>query len=138
MVDYIAFGNVMLDTVVTANGHSTGREHIGGPATFAYTGIRLWTDSVMQSSRVGEDYHVLFDPWIEQNHVIRDGFEEVVEHCNRSYLVYNEDGTYSGADNVKRFRSDWIQDFGYMKSSPEQISRWTKGCGQGYLCGPER
>lgn len=127
MVDYIAFGNVMLDTIVDKDGNPLGREHIGGPATFAYTGIRLWTDSVMQSSRVGEDYHELFDPWIEKNNVIRDGFEVVVEHCNRSYLYYNEDGTYSSTENVKRFRSDWIQDFGYMKTSPEQISRWTKG-----------
>ena len=127
MVDYIAFGNVMLDTVVNAQGESTGLEYIGGPATFAYTGIRLWTDSVLQSSRVGQDYHELFDPWIEKNAIIRDGLEVAVEHCNRSYLVYNEDGTYSGSNQVKRFRSDWVQDFGYMKTSPEQISRWTKG-----------
>ena len=127
MVDYIAFGNVMLDTIVTADGYTTGREYIGGPATFAYSGIRLWTDSVMQSSRVGEDYHTLFDPWIAKNKVITEGFEVVVEHCNHSYLAYNEDGTYRGVEEVKRHRSDWIQDFGYMKTSPEQIDRWTSG-----------
>ena len=126
-MDYVVFGNVMLDTVLLADGQKgSGRENIGGPATFAYSGIRLWTDNVMQSSKVGEDYHELFDPWIEKNNVIPDGFEVVTEYSNHSFLVYNEDGTYSAADNVKRFRSDWIQDFGYMKTRPEQISRWTK------------
>lgn len=126
-MDYIVFGNVMLDTVLpSANVDSGGGKHIGGPATFAYTGIRLWTDSVMQSSKVGEDYHELFDPWIEQNNIERSGFEVVVEYCNHAYLVYNPDGTYSSAKNVKRFRQDWIQDFGYMKTTPEQISYWTK------------
>ncbi|HWS29402.1 MAG TPA: carbohydrate kinase family protein [Clostridia bacterium] len=126
-MDYIVFGNVMLDTVLPTNGvNGSNRENMGGPATFAYAGIRLWTDSVMQSSKVGEDYHPLFDPWIAKNNVISDGFEVVTEHCNHSYLVYNEDGTYSGDESVKRFRSDWIQDFGYMKTRPEQISRWTQ------------
>ena len=128
-MDYIAFGNVMLDTVFPGKGggDSQGRKNIGGPATFAYSGIKLWTDNVMQSSKVGEDYHELFDHWIAQNDIVCDGFEVVVEHCNHSYLTYNEDGTYGGVKDVKRFRSDWIQDFGYMKTTPEQISHWTKG-----------
>ena len=126
-IEYLVFGNVMLDTVRSADGKESGRENIGGPATFAYSGIRLWTDAVMQSSRLGEDYHGLFDPWIRKNEVITDGFEVVTEHCNHSYLIYHPDGTYSGDTSVERFRSDWIQDFGYMKSSPEQIEKWTKG-----------
>lgn len=118
----------MLDTVLPANGvDSRGRKNIGGPATFAYAGIRLWTDSVMQSSKVGEDYHELFDPWIEKNSIVADGFEVAVEYSNHTYLVYNHDGTYSAAADVKRFRSDWRQDFGYMKTRPEQISHWTRG-----------
>lgn len=127
-MDYIAFGNVMLDTVLPANGRvGTDRENIGGPATFAYAGIRLWTDSVMQSSKLGEDYHELFDPWLAKNNIITDGFEVVADHCNHSYLTYNPDGTYRSPDDIKRFRSDWSQDLGYMKTRPEQISRWTEG-----------
>ena len=126
-MDYIVFGNVMLDTVRLVNGVESERESIGGPATFAYSGIKLWTDNVMQSSRVGEDYHLLFDPWIKKNQVFTDGYEVVVEHCNRSYLVYLPDGTYTGDETKERFRSDWHQDFGYMKTSPEQIEKWTQG-----------
>ena len=51
-IEYLVFGNVMLDTVRSADGKESGRENIGGPATFAYSGIRLWTYAVMQSSRL--------------------------------------------------------------------------------------
>ena len=52
-----------------------------------------------------------------------------VEHCNHSFIVFQEDGTYKADQGVKRFRSDWIQDFGYMKTSPQEIEVWTKGGG---------
>lgn len=123
--EYIAAGNVMLDTVRFADGKESAREHIGGPSTFAYSGIKLFTDKVMQVSKVGADYSELFDPWMEKNGVERAGFKVVCDHCNHSYLVYNEDGTYGGDMSIERFRSDWIQDFGYMKTTPEEIGEWT-------------
>lgn len=115
----------MIDTVRFPDGRHSGGDHIGGPATFAYSGVKLWTDQVMQCSNVGEDYHRLFDPWIEKNQVIGDGIKVKVEHCNHSYIVFREDGTYLADEGVERFRSDWIQDFGYMKTSPGEIGEWT-------------
>ena len=58
---YVIGGNVMLDTVRFADGSTHMRESIGGPSTFAYSGVKLWTDDVMQVSKVGEDYHTLFE-----------------------------------------------------------------------------
>lgn len=124
-MDYIIAGNVMIDTVRFPDGRSSDGDHIGGPATFAYSGVKLWTDSVMQCSNVGEDYHRLFDPWMEKNRVIPDGIKVKVEHCNHSFLVFREDGTYGQDGERERFRDDWIQDFGYMKTSPEEIGEWT-------------
>lgn len=128
-MDYVIAGNVMIDSVRFPDGRNSGGDHIGGPATFAYSGVKLWTDSVMQCSNVGEDYQALFEPWMEKNRVIRDGIKVKVEHCNHSYIVFREDGTYEADMVVERFRSDWIQDFGYMKTSPEEIGVWTKGAG---------
>ena len=125
-MDYIAAGNVMLDTVRFADGSQSNREHIGGPSTFAYSGIRLWTDSVLQCSNVGADYAELFLPWIEKNHIDTRGLKIKCDHCNHSFLVYNPDGTYGGDPEVERFRSDWVQDFGYMKTSPEEIGEFTR------------
>ena len=130
--DYVIAGNVMLDSVRFADGSEHVQESIGGPSTFAYAGVKLWTDAVMQCSNVGADYETLFDPWIKKNEVITDGFKIVCDRCNHTLLVYNENGTY-GSGNVsqddeeyKWLKHDAFQDFGYMKTKPEEIGEFTK------------
>ena len=49
-MDYVIAGNVMIDTVRFPDGRHSDGDHIGGPATFAYSGVKLWTDSVMPVS----------------------------------------------------------------------------------------
>lgn len=130
-MEYLIGGNVMLDSVRFADGTEHRRESIGGPSTFAYSGVKLWTDQVMQCSKVGEDYHVLFDPWMEKNQIEKRGFKVVHEHCNHSYLVYNADGTY-GSDQFSKNTaemSEWIQNMGYMKTSPEELGQFTSSGG---------
>lgn len=125
-MDYVIGGNVMLDSVRFADGSEHRRESIGGPATFAYSGVKLWTDSVMQCSRVGEDYHELFDPWMAENGIESKGFQVVSERCNHSFLVYNDDGTYGQEKIDYETTGEWIQNLGYMKTSPEDFGRFTK------------
>ena len=130
-MDYVIGGNVMLDSVRFSDGTEHTRESIGGPATFAYSGVKLWTDSVMQASRVGEDYHFLFDPWMEKNGIERKGFRVMSEHCNHSRLYYKPDGTY-GADpeenqlNDRQFMSEYTQNLGYLKTSPADFGAFTQ------------
>lgn len=127
---YVVGGNVMLDTVRFADGTAHLRESIGGPATFAYSGIKLWTDDVLQCSKVGEDYHTLFDPWIRKNHVETAGFKVMCQRSNHSHLVYFEDGTYGADDTFQEdLRSDVGQDFGYLKTSPADLEVFTRAGG---------
>lgn len=124
---YVIGGNVMLDSVRFADGTEHTRESIGGPATFAYSGVKLFTDDVMQCSRVGLDYHELFDDWMARNGVESKGFQVTTSHCNHSYLVYNADGTY-GSDRFEQSvaqSGEWIQNLGYMKTSPQDFARFT-------------
>ena len=123
--EYLACGNVMLDSVRFPGETTRSQENIGGPSTFAYSGIKLYTDKVMQASHVGEDYHTLFDPWMEKNGVEGKGFDVKCDHCNHSWLLFKEDGTYERDPEQVYFRDDWVQDFGYMKISPEEIGYWT-------------
>lgn len=128
-MEYIVGGNVMLDRVRFADGSSHMRESIGGPATFAYSGIKLFTDNVLQCSNVGADYATLFHPWMEKNGVEAEGMKVVCDRCNHSLLVYNEDGTY-GRDETERPEDKWLeydawQDFGYMKTTPEELAVFT-------------
>ena len=41
-MDYIAVGDLLLDTVRFADGSDSG-VNAGGPVAFGYTGLRLWT-----------------------------------------------------------------------------------------------
>jgi sugar/nucleoside kinase (ribokinase family) len=126
-MDYVVAGNVMIDHVRYVNGTTNERAQIGGPATFAYSGVRVWTDSVIQVSNVGEDYHSVFDQWIDKNKFITEGLKVKCDFSNHCYLIYNEDGTYGVDESVERFRDDWIQDFGYLKTTPEEIGQFTYG-----------
>jgi sugar/nucleoside kinase (ribokinase family) len=132
--DYVIAGNVMLDKVIFLDGSASGREHIGGPATFAYSGVRIWTDSVMQCSNLGADYQTLFTPWLQQNNVETAGYKIVCDRCNHSIMRFvDRNGVYAGpmdyevTEEERWLKNDAWQDFGYMKSSPEQIEVFTKG-----------
>lgn len=126
-MEYIAAGNFMLDSVKFYDGATNPDINLGGPATFAFTGIKLFTDKVVQCSNIGEDGRKQFYQWAQNNEISMEHIKIKCEHSNHSYLNYNEDGTYSSDMTVKRFRSDWIQDFGYMKTSPKEIGEVTFG-----------
>ena len=123
---YVIGGNVMLDAVCFADGIKHRRESIGGPATFAYSGVKLFTDDVIQCSRLGEDYHTLFDPWVAKNKIETRGLKVVSDHCNHTSLTYFPDGTYGSAQfSDVGFVSEWMQNLGYMKTSPADFAAFT-------------
>ncbi len=132
--DFIVAGNVMLDKVIFMDGTESGHESIGGPATFAYSGVRIWTDRVLQCSNLGADYETLFNPWIEKNNVVTDGYKIVCDRCNHSIMHFKDrSGEYfvpeehEVSEEEKWLKHDAWQDFGYMKTSPEEIEVFTKG-----------
>lgn len=132
--DYVIAGNVMLDKVVFLDGSESGRENIGGPATFAYSGVRIWTDSVIQCSNLGADYEKLFTPWIKENNVDTSGYKIVCDRCNHSIMKFKDkSGAYAmdmklqETEEERWLKHDAWQDFGYMKTSPEEIEAFTKG-----------
>lgn len=125
-MDYVIAGNVMIDSVRFQDGRTSDRKNMGGPSVFAYSGVRVWTDKAKLVCNVGEDFHPYFHEWVEKNAVDMSGIKVKCDHCNHSYLVYHEDGTYGQDDNATYFRSDWQQDLGYMKTTPEEIGEHTK------------
>ena len=132
--EYVIAGNVMLDKVVFMDGTESGRESIGGPATFAYSGVKIWTDNVMQCSNLGADYETLFAPWIAKNNVVTDGYKIVCDRCNHMIMYFKDkSGAYFRPEErdipeeEKWLKHDSWQDFGYMKTKPEEIEAFTKG-----------
>lgn len=134
--DYVIAGNVMLDKVIFMDGSQSGRENIGGPATFAYSGVRIWTDNVLQCSNLGADYEPLFTPWIQKNNIDTSGYKIICDRCNHSIMrfldksgAFASAGDYKPTEEERWLKNDAWQDFGYMKSSPEEIEKFTKEAG---------
>ncbi len=134
MNEYIAAGNVMIDRVSFQDGSGSDKDLIGGPATFAYTGIKLWTDNVIQCSRLGADYRPLFEPWIKKNQIDDSSLKVVCEHCNHGGITYQsrsgDIGEISHETGSSRSRTVFQkgtvwEDFGFMKTSPEDIGSLT-------------
>lgn len=123
--DYICAGNLILDSKGMKDAHEGCKEYPGGPATFAYTGVRIWTDSVMQLSRTGKDYEPFFREWIEKNEVETQGIKIVCDRANHLYGFSHAYG-FCPAPEFDAMTLDAWQDFGYQKIRPEDIGEFTK------------
>jgi sugar/nucleoside kinase (ribokinase family) len=125
---YIIAGNVMVDSIYFRDGRNN-RDQLGGPAPFAYTGVKLWTDDCLLVCNVGADFYNYFDKWLKKNNVSIKGIKIKYETCNHSELGYNDDGTYGHTDfmpSIPQFDS-YIQmeRLGYLKTTPEEIGIYT-------------
>ena len=83
----------MLDTVKYSDGTTSGT-HIGGPAIFAYAGIKLWDDDCQMLTNVGSDYDEYYGQWMRQNGATYQGITVMSDFCTHHYLTYHDDGTY--------------------------------------------
>lgn len=126
--EYICAGNLILDSRGMRCEKPGAEEFPGGPATFAYTGVRIWTDSVMQVSRTGAEYEKVCLPWIKRNHIETEGIRVVSDRCNHLYGFAHAYGM-TEAPVFDRYTLDAWQDFGYQKIRPEDIGKFTKAGG---------
>ena len=94
-MDYMISGDVIFDRVHATNTGEAYDYHLGGMATFAYAGVKMWTDSVFQVSYVGPDFKELAGDWIRKNNVDLHAFMELMDETRHSDLFYGEDGQYA-------------------------------------------
>lgn len=122
---YIAAGNIMVDDVEFLDG-SGNRVQLGGPALFALTGIKLWTDNVTLISNVGVDFDTYFGDWMNTNEIPFDNIFRIAERTNHNNLKYLENGDYSWNDEVSLLEQhERAIELGYMKIRPDQIGNVT-------------
>lgn len=122
---YLCAGNTMIDNVAFYNGGSN-KKQLGGPAVFAYTGIKLWTDNVKLLSNVGKDLFESFSEWLAGNDVDLDYLRPIFETTTVSDLEYLEDGTYQSAIYEKIDQLLKMENLGFMKVHPWQIEEYCK------------
>ncbi len=89
---YIAAGISILNDIVFADGKKT-KGHLGG-AIFAYTGMALFTDSVLFLSSGGPDYFEYYRPYFRENGMSEEGISITMPHTHYTLLEYAEDGTW--------------------------------------------
>lgn len=113
-MNYIAAGNIMSDIIEKEDGSRIG-PHIGGPALFALSGIRLFTDDVSLCSSVGADFDQLYGPWMTANGIPHDGVKVKADHCSLHILRYLENGAFAHQSVYGN------QNLGYLKTTPEEL-----------------
>ncbi|NMA07312.1 MAG: carbohydrate kinase family protein [Ruminococcaceae bacterium] len=125
---YIAAGNTMID-----NGHyADGRrvtQNLGGPAPFAYSGIRIWDDEVQLISNVGRDFYTIFKEWLDKNNVDTSGIVAKLDTSNHIDMYFDENGDVLNIDSGTDKQNTYLyaEKIGYLKLFPEELSKFTEG-----------
>lgn len=119
-VEYLACGNIMSDRIQREDGSYT-EWHMGGPAFFALSGIRLWTPNVKLVCRTGIDFLEMYGKWMDRNAVPMESVRFELEHHTRFTLTYGKDGSFKA---VPHFTGEHL---GYLKTSPREIDEACEG-----------
>lgn len=64
----------------------------GGAGFYALCGIRLWSDSVIAVTGIGEDYEKLHGEWYRRNHISMEGFRIKDARSPHTVVEYFPDG----------------------------------------------
>ena len=91
MVNYVVHSNIIVDDIVLA----TGEERLGvlgGAATYAAAGVRLWDAHVGLVSGVGADFAAGPQGWFDANGFDLEGVSVRDAHTPRSWVNYHADG----------------------------------------------
>lgn len=93
-MDFIAASTSVTDEIRFADG-KTVKKVAGGAGIYALCGIKLWSDSVMPVTGVGQDYESLYGAWYEKNEISMEGLIVKDDKTPYNVIQYFEDGERS-------------------------------------------
>ena len=91
MIDYVVHSNIIVDDIVLAMGEECSGI-LGGAATYAAAGARLWNARVGLVSGVGTDFATGPRAWFDANGFDLAGVSARDAHTPRSWVRYYADG----------------------------------------------
>lgn len=91
MVNYVVHSNIIVDDIVLASGEER-YGILGGAATYAAAGLRLWDAHVGLVSGVGTDFAAGPRAWFDANGFDLEGVTARAAHTPRSWVRYYADG----------------------------------------------
>lgn len=121
MSTYLSCGNIMSDIIVQPSGEKSTR-HMGGPAFFALSGIRLWEDDCALVTHTGADWSEDYEKWLDAHHLSKAGVRVDAEHVTCYQITYDENGR-GVPDPQKSFSFYGDEAMGYLKTHPSDIKK---------------
>jgi len=105
-IHYVVISNVITDDIVLTDG-TRQPGMLGGAATYAAAGMRVWSDGVGIVSGIGRDFRDLHGAWFDRNGIDMTGLFARDEFTPRSWVIYHADGERDetpqyGYDHFKR------------------------------------
>lgn len=92
--EYIAAGISIINDILYIDG-SGKNGRLGGCAVFAYSGIALYSDSVLLLSSGGPDFFDYYGSYFEENGISKEGISLTMPHTHHTLLKYEKDGTWN-------------------------------------------
>lgn len=118
MAKYLACGNIMSDYIINPGSEVRSEKHMGGPAFYALSGIRLWEDSVKLVARTGADWTEDYEKWMDANRISKESVKVDAEHVTTYQIAYDINGK---AIREKSYSFYGDQAMGYLKTHPCDI-----------------
>lgn len=121
-MDYITVGSMITNDILFSDGKRVNG-FMGG-LVYAFSGIRLWTDSCAMASGIGADFDEFYGEWMRNNNLSYEGLDVRCERTNYNLVEYSPDGTF--VEDSIYDKAQGKRMFGYCEVDPEYISRIAK------------
>lgn len=115
MAKYLACGNIMSDYIINPGSAVRSERHMGGPALYALSGMKLWEDSVKLVTRTGADWTEDYEKWLDANRISKESVKVDAEHVTAYQIAYDIHGK---AIREKSYSFYGDQAMGYLKTHP--------------------
>ncbi|MEG1275189.1 MAG: carbohydrate kinase family protein [Ruthenibacterium sp.] len=89
---YIVAGPTIINDIVFAD--KTEKKQILGGSIYCVAGIKLWEDSCLYVSNVGEDFATYYGAWMQANHCSDQGLRSILPHTWYTKLTYEQKGLH--------------------------------------------
>lgn len=125
-MDYVIVSTAVTDDLYLADGTHRGTQ-LGGAGVYALCGVRLWSDSAVLVTGVGEDFAALHGDWFRQNDCSVAGLLVKDPHTAVSAVRYRSDGERTetpplGPEHYLR-----------LEASPEELLPFYPGAKGAYI-----
>ncbi len=125
-MEYAIVSTAVADHIQLSSGEDIGFR-LGGAGIYAWSGVRLWTDSCRLITGVGADFSTLFSGWLRESGADTSGLIEKDARTAISNIQYFEDGERVETPEYG------LMHYAKLEATPEEIAQYARGAKGVYL-----